>query len=243
MLGNARAELAPTGALRAGINLSNFLLVTGKSASGDPEGVSPDMARAVADRLGVPVKFVTFNTPGELADAATDDVWDIGNIGAEPERAKTITFTAAYCEIESTYLVPAGSPIRSIEEVDREGVRIAVYGRAAYGLWLADNIKHAELVKTDGMDASFDIFVKEKLDVLAGLRPRLIKDVERLPGSRLLEGKFSAVQQAIGTKPDRKAGATFLKDFVEEAKANGLVAGLIEKHGVKGRLTVAPPAG
>ena len=243
MLGNARAELAPTGALRAGINLSNFLLVTGKSASGDPEGVSPDMARAVADRLGVPVKFVTFNTPGELADAATDDVWDIGNIGAEPERAKTITFSAAYCEIESTYLVPAGSPIRSIEEVDREGVRIAVYGRAAYGLWLADNIKHAELVKTDGMDASFDIFVKEKLDVLAGLRPRLIKDVERLPGSRLLEGKFSAVQQAIGTKPDRKAGATFLKDFVEEAKANGLVAGLIEKHGVKGRLTVAPPAG
>ncbi len=242
MLENARAELAPTGALRAGINLSNFLLVTGKSASGEPVGVSPDMARAVADRLGVPVKFVTFKTPGELADAATDDVWDIGNIGAEPERAKTITFTAAYCEIESTYLVPAGSPVRSIDEVDREGVRIAVYGRAAYGLWLADNIKHAELVKTDGMDASFDIFVKEKLDALAGLRPRLIKDVEKLPGSRLLEGKFSAVQQAIGTKPERKAGAAFLKDFVEEAKASGLVAGLIEKHGVTGRLTVAPPA-
>lgn len=242
MLENARAELAPTGALRAGINLSNFLLVTGKSASGEPVGVSPDIARAVADRLGVPVKFVTFKTPGELADAATDDVWDIGNIGAEPERAKTITFTAAYCEIESTYLVPAGSPIRSIDEVDREGVRIAVYGRAAYGLWLADNIKHAELVKTDGMDASFDIFVKEKLDALAGLRPRLIKDVEKLPGSRLLEGKFSAVQQAIGTKPERKAGAAFLKDFVEEAKASGLVAGLIEKHGVTGRLTVAPPA-
>lgn len=242
MLENARAELAPTGALRAGINLSNFLLVTGKSASGEPVGVSPDMAHAVADRLGVPVKFVTFKTPGELADAATDDVWDIGNIGAEPERAKTITFTAAYCEIESTYLVPAGSPIRSIEEVDREGVRIAVYGRAAYGLWLADNIKHAELVKTDGMDASFDIFVKEKLDALAGLRPRLIKDVEKLPGSRLLEGKFSAVQQAIGTKPERKAGAAFLKNFVEEAKASGLVAGLIEKHGVTGRLTVAPPA-
>ncbi len=242
MLEKARAELAPTGALRAGINLSNFLLVTGKSASGEPVGVSPDIARAVADRLGVPVKFVTFKTPGELADAATDDVWDIGNIGAEPERAKTITFTAAYCEIESTYLVPAGSPVRSIDEVDREGVRIAVYGRAAYGLWLADNIKHAELVKTDGMDASFDIFVKEKLDALAGLRPRLIKDVEKLPGSRLLEGKFSAVQQAIGTKPERKAGAAFLKDFVEEAKASGLVAGLIEKHGVTGRLTVAPPA-
>ncbi len=242
MLEQARAELAPTGVLRAGINLSNFLLVTGKSASGDPEGVSPDMARAVADRLGVPVKYVTFKTPGELADAATQDLWDIGNIGAEPERAKTITFTAAYCEIESTYLVPADSPIQSVEEVDRKGVRIAVYGRAAYGLWLADNIKNAELVKTDGMDASFDLFVKEKLDALAGLRPRLIKDVEKLPGSRLLEGKFSAVQQAIGTKPDRKAGIDFLRGFVEEAKASGLVKSLIEKHGVQGRLTVAPAA-
>ncbi len=242
MLEQARAELAPTGVLRAGINLSNFLLVTGKSPTGDPEGVSPDMARAVADRLGVPVHFVTFQTPGELADAAGDDVWDIGNIGAEPERAKTIAFSAAYAEIEATYLVPAGSPIQSIEEVDREGVRIAVYGRAAYGLWLADNIRHAELVKTDGMDASFDLFVEQKLDALAGLRPRLIKDVEKLPGSRLLDGKFSAVQQAIGTKPDRKTGAAFLREFVEEAKANGLVASLIDKHGVTGRLTVAPAA-
>jgi polar amino acid transport system substrate-binding protein len=242
MLEQTRAELAPTGVLRAGINLSNFLLVTGNSPSGDPEGVSPDMARAVADRLEVPVQYISFQTPGELADAATEDVWDIGNIGAEPERAKLISFTAAYCEIESTYLVPAGSPIRSIDEVDREGVRIAVYGRAAYGLWLSDNIRHAELVKTDGMDASFDLFVERKLEALAGLRPRLIKDVEKLPGSRILEGKFSAVQQAIGTKPDRKAGAAFLRDFVEEAKASGLVASLIEKHGVTGRLTVAPPA-
>jgi polar amino acid transport system substrate-binding protein len=242
MLEQTRAELAPTGVLRAGINLSNFLLVTGNSPSGDPEGVSPDMARAVADRLEVPVQYISFQTPGELADAAIEDVWDIGNIGAEPERAKVISFTAAYCEIESTYLVPAGSPIRSIDEVDREGVRIAVYGRAAYGLWLSDNIRHAELVKTDGMDASFDLFVERKLEALAGLRPRLIKDVEKLPGSRILEGKFSAVQQAIGTKPDRKAGAAFLRDFVEEAKASGLVASLIEKHGVTGRLTVAPPA-
>jgi len=242
MLDLARAELAPTGVLRAGINLSNFLLVTGKSPSGDPEGVSPDIARAVADRLGVPIRYVPFKTPGELADAATEDVWDIGNIGAEPERAKTITFTAAYVEIEATYLVPSGSLIQSIDEVDRVGVRIAVYGRSAYGLWLIDNIRHAELVQTDGMDASFDLFVEQKLEALAGLRPRLIKDVEKLPGSRMLDGKFSAVQQAIGAKPDRKVGAAFLRDFVEEAKASGLVASLIEKHGVTGRLTVAPPA-
>jgi polar amino acid transport system substrate-binding protein len=242
MLDQARAQLAPTGVLRAGINLANFLLVTGESAAGEPQGVSPDMARAVADRLGVAVEYVGFKTPGELADAAAEDVWDIGNIGAEPERAKTMTFTAAYVEIEATYLVPAGSPIQSVAEVDREGVRIAVYGRSAYGLWLADNIRHAELVKTDGIDASFDVFVEQGLEALAGLKPRLIKDVGRLPGARLLDGKFSAVQQAIGTHPDRQAGAAFLSDFVEEAKASGLVASLIEKHGVEGRLTVAPPA-
>ena len=242
MLDQARTELAPTGVLRAGINLSNFLLVTGKTPEGDPQGVSPDMARAVADRLGVGVEFMTFDTPGELADAAVDDVWDIGNIDAEPSRAKTIAFSAAYAEIQATYLVPAGSPLQSVDEVDREGVRIGVYGRSAYGLWLSGNIEHAELVKTDGIDASFDLFVAQSLDALAGLRPRLVEDVERLPGARILDGQFTAVQQAIGTKPERAVAAAFLRDFVEEAKASGLVASLIEKYGVAGRLTVAPPA-
>lgn len=242
MLDQVRAELAPSGVLRAGINLSNFLLVTGQTASGDPQGVSPDMARALADRLDVPVEYISYATPGELADAAVDDLWDIGNIGAEPERAKTITFTAAYVEIEATYLVPAGSPIQSIDEVDREGVRIGVYGRSAYGLWLSDHIERAELVKAEGVDASFDIFSANRLEALAGLRPRLVEDAANLPGARVLDGQFTAVQQAIGTKPDRKAGAAFLCDFVEEAKSSGLVASLLVKHGVEGQLTVAPPA-
>ena len=242
MLEVARAELAPTGVLRAGINMSNFLLVTGKTPDGDPDGVSPDMARAVADRLGVPVELVPFKTPGELADAAVEDLWDIGNIGAEPERARTIAFSPAYVEIEATYLIPAGSPIGSVDEVDRNGVRIAVSRRSAYELWLSDNIEHAELVMAEGIDASFDAFVEKQLEALAGLRPRLVKDVTRLPGARILDGKFTAVQQAIGTKPDRVTGAAFLREFVEEVKASGFVAGLIEKHGVSGRLTVAPPA-
>ncbi|MEE3258802.1 MAG: transporter substrate-binding domain-containing protein [Candidatus Latescibacterota bacterium] len=242
MFEQARAELAPTGVLRVAINLSNFLLVTGKTPEGDPVGVSPDMARAVADRLGVGVEYITFATPGELADAAVEDIWDIGNIGAEPERAKTIAFTAAYAEIEATYLVPAGSPIQSVDEVDREGVRIGVYGRSAYGLWLSGNVEHAELVKTDGVDASVEVFVEQGLEALAGLRPRRINHVEKLPGARILDGQFTAVQQAIGTKPDREIAAAFLRDFVEEAKASGLVAELIEKHGVEGRLTVAPSA-
>ncbi len=242
MLEKARAELAPTGVLRAGINMSNFLLVTGTTPEGDPDGVSPDIAREVAGRLGVAVTFVPFKTPGELADAAVEDLWDIGNIGAEPERAKVIAFSAAYVEIEATYMVPAHSPIQSIDEVDREGVRIAVSARSAYELWLSDNIKHAQLVMAQGLAGSFDTFVEQKLDALAGLRPRLADDVKNLPGARILDGKFTAVQQAIGTKPDRPAGIAFLRDFVEEVKASGLVAKLIEKHGVTGRLTVAPPA-
>ena len=222
----ALSELAPTGVLRAGINMGNFLLVTGASPSGDPEGVSPSMARAIADRLGVAVEYVPFATPGELADAAGGEVWDIGLIGAEPARARTIDFSAAYVEIEATYLVPAGSPIQSIDEVDSAGVRIAVSARSAYELWLSDNIKHAELILAQGLDGSFDRFVDDKLDALAGLRPRLITDVEKLPGARILDGQFSAVQQAVGTSKGNDAGAAFLRDFVEEAKASGFVAEL-----------------
>jgi len=232
------AELAPHGVLRAGINMGNFLLVTGKSPSGDPAGVAPDMAREIADRLGVPVKYVPFARPGELADAAGSDVWDIGLIGAEPARAEKIAFTAAYVEIEATYLVPAGSPLRTVEEVDRPGVRIAVTARSAYDLWLARNIKHAELVRSESLDGAFDQFVAEKLDALAGLRPRLISDVQKLPGARILDGQFTAVQQAVGTARQNAAGARFLRDFVEEAKASGLVARLIERHKVQG-LSVA----
>jgi polar amino acid transport system substrate-binding protein len=235
------ADLAPTGVLRAGINLSNFLLVTGKSAAGDPVGVAPDMAREIAARLGVPVKYVPYKTPGELADMAGKSAWDIGLIGAEPQRAAAIAFTAAYVEIEATYLVPAGSPLRSIADVDRAGVRIAVTGRSAYGLWLDRNIKHAKLVRSDTLDSAYEQFVQDKLDALAGLRPRLISDVGKLPGARILDGQFTAVQQAVGTARNNAAGAAFLRDFVEEAKASGLVARLIQRHHVVG-LTVAPPA-
>jgi polar amino acid transport system substrate-binding protein len=235
------SQLAPTGVLRAGINMSNFLLVTGRSPSGEPEGVSPDMARAIAERLGVPVHYVPYPRPGELADAAGTGAWDIGLIGAEPQRAEKIAFTAAYAEIEATYLVPPGSAITRIEEVDRPGVRIAVAARAAYDLWLERNIRHASLLRADSLDGSFALFAEQKLEALAGLRPKLLSDAERMPGSRMLDGKFMAVQQAIGTARGNDAAAAFLRGFVEEAKASGLVARLIARHGVRG-LSVAPAA-
>jgi polar amino acid transport system substrate-binding protein len=243
MAQDALSKLAPTGTLRAGLNMANMLLITGTTPEGDPDGVAPDMAREIARRLGVEVSLVQFASPGELADAADDDVWDIGLIGAEPARAERIDFTAAYVEIEATYLVPEDSPFKSVEDVDSAGVRIAVSGRSAYDLYLTRNLEHAELIRSKGISGSSELFVNEKLDALAGLRPALNKEAEKLSGMRVLEGRFTAVQQAIGVKRGNAAGAAFLGEFVEEAKASGLVAQLIERHGVVGRLSVAPPAG
>src|SRR5437764_12054183 len=148
------SELAPTGVLRAAINMRNFLLATGTDPDGDPSGVSPDMAAAIAARLGVPVKYVPYARPGEIADDAEKGVWDIGNIGAEPQRAAVISFTAAYCEIEATYLVPAGSPIRAVSEVDQPGKRVAVTARSAYGLWLENKFKKGELLPFDNAETA-----------------------------------------------------------------------------------------
>jgi polar amino acid transport system substrate-binding protein len=233
------SELAPTGVLRAGINMGNFLLVTGKTASGDPQGVAPDMAAEIARRLNVPVAYVKFDRPSHLADAAGTNIWDIGLIGAEPQRAEKIAFTPAYCEIEATYLVPHGSPISSLADVDRPGVRITVRRGAAYDLWLERNIKHATVLRSDSADAPFNQFVNERLEAYASLRPQLLTDAEKLPGSKILPGNFMTVQQAIGTAKPNTAGAAFLSEFVAEAKKSGLVARLIEKHHVKG-LSVAP---
>ena len=236
------SELAPTGVLRAAINMGNFLLVTGKDPSGDPSGVSPDIAAAIAARLGVPVKYIPYARPGELADAAEANAWDIGLIGAEPQRAEKISFTAAYCEIEATYLVPAGSPIQGVAEVDQPGRRIAVTARSAYGLWLENNIRRAELLQFDDADSAIKAFVGDKMDAYAGLRPGLLPLAEKLPGSRILPGQFTAVQQAVGTPKKNATGFAFLRDFVEEAKRAGIVKSLIERHAVTGRLSVAPPA-
>ena len=180
--------------------------------------------------------------PGEFADMAAKGIWDIGLIGAEPQRAEAIAFTPAYAEIEATYLVPSGSALKTIADIDSAGVRVAVTARTAYGLWLDRNIKHAELIRSETLDSAYEQFVSAKLNALAGLKPRLLSDLEKLPGARILDGRFTSVQQAIGTSRKNPAGAAFLRDFIEEAKASGLVARLIERYKVRG-LSVAPPGG
>lgn len=237
----ARTELSPGGTLRVALNLANFLLVKPAVTGGEPGGVAADLAHELGRRLGVPVSFVPYETPGEIAAAAGSGVWDVAFIGVEPARANVIDFSAAYLEIESTYLVPAGSPLNTIADVDRAGVRISVMQKSAYELYLTRTLKHAELVHAPSIEASFQQFVDQKLDALSGLKPRLTMDAERLPGSRILAGRFTAVQQGIGTPVGGHAGAQYLREFVEDIKQEGLVAAAIERNGVRG-VTVAAAA-
>ncbi len=236
-----RAEFAPTGTLRVGLNMSNFLLTRTDAASGEPRGVAHDLGHELGRRLGLPVVMVPHPNPGALADAASKNVWDVGFLGAEPARASEIDFTAAYVEIESTYLVPPGSPLKHADEVDRKGVRIIVPEKAAYELYLSRTIRNAELVKDKGGDLCFQRFVAEKFDALAGLRPRLMSDQKKLPGATIVEGRFTAVQQAAGVPKGRPNAAKYLAAFIEDVKASGLVAKAISNNQVVG-LTISAPA-
>ena len=234
-----KQELAPTGKLRIGLNYQNFLLVLGDGPDGEPRGIAPDLGRELARRLGVPVEYVKFDAAGKLADAIKDARCDVGFIGAERERANDIAFTSAYLEIPVTFLVPAGSGIRGIADIDQEGVRISVSERSAYDLYLTRTLKKAQLVRSAGIPASYDTFVKQKLEALGGLKPRLVQDADRLPGSRVLDGQITGVQQAIGTPKARTGAAKYLQAFTEEVKASGFVARAIERHKVQG-VNVAP---
>ena len=235
----ARSDLGPSGTLRVGINQGNFLVVTKDPVSGELRGIAVDLARELGRRAGLPVEFITYASAGKMAEAVKTGAWDVAFLGAEPERRNEISFTPAYLEIEATYLVPAGSPIRAIAEVDRDGVRIAVAAKSAYDLFLSRTVQRARLMRAEGIDASFKLFVADKLEALAGLKPRLVADAQVLPGSRILDGRFTAIQQAIGTPKGRDAAAIYLRDFIEDAKASGLVAEAMEKHGVRG-VSVAP---
>jgi polar amino acid transport system substrate-binding protein len=234
----AKAELAPTGKLRAGINFQNVLLTT-LGPNGEQGGVAVEFARELAQRLAVPLDIISYKSAGGLADAARTGEWDISVLGIEPERAKEIDFAPPLTEIECTYIVPAGSTIRTMDEVDRPGVRIAVGAKSAYDLYLTRTIRNAQLVRIAGLEAATKQFVDDKLEALAGLKPQLLEVAPTLPGSRILDGNFTVVRHTVGTPKGRDAAARYLRDLVEDVKASGLVAKWIVKSGVKG-LSAAP---
>jgi polar amino acid transport system substrate-binding protein len=235
------SELAPTGKLRIGLNYSNFLLVLKDAPDGSPQGIAPDLGRELASRLGVKAEFVKFDAAGKLADGVKKGMWDVAFLGNEPQRASEIAFTPAYLEIPVTYLVPAGSALKTFADVDQAGVRISVADQSAYHLFLTRTLKNAELVAADGIEGSYKMFVELKLEALAGLKPRLIADMTKLPGSRIIDGQVTAVQQSIGTPKSRETAARYLREFVEDVKAKGLIGEAISRHKVNG-VAVAPKA-
>lgn len=228
----ARAELTTNGRLRAALNYSNTLLISTRGT--DPTGVAPDLARELARRAGASVEFIGYANAGLAADAAATGAWDVAFIGAEPQRAGEIAFSPAYVEIEASYLVPAGSPLLRIDDVDRDGIHVATAARAAYTLFLQRTLRHAALVEAEGLPGAFARFVEMKLDALAGLKPNLVADAGKLPGARVLEGRFTAVQQSMGVPKHRVAAASYLAGFVAEITTSGLLRDLISRHRVDG---------
>src|SRR5262249_41499688 len=233
------ADLAPTGKVRAGINYGNFILATKDRATGESRGVAVDLVHELGRRLGVPSQIVAYDSVAVMGDAAPTGVWDIAFLGSDPLRESLMSFTAAYLEIEATYLVPGPSPLRTAEEVDREGLKVAAPARANYELYLRRNLQRAELVSTQGADAAFELLATGKVDALAGLTQALLGLMDKLPGSRLVSGRFMGVQQSIAVPKGKDAGLAFLRRVVEDAKASGLVARAIAETGARG-VSVAP---
>jgi len=237
-----RKALAPTGVLRTGINLSNFLLVSGQNADGTPAGVSPDLARHIAAALDVPCKFVLFETPGQLADAVADDVWDICNIAQEPDRARQIDFSQPYVLIDANFLVRTESAFTSNEDIDQNDVKIIAFYRSAYDLWLRDNLQHASLVAADSIQHSHDMFLRGEADVLASLKPRLQMELDT-DRHRMIAPRFTAIKQAVGIKKTDPAILQFLNDLINDAIENGFIEALLAAHGVDDKLSLPERVG
>ena len=234
----ARSELAPTGTLRAGMNLGNALFTTKDSATGELRGVSVDLMRELASRLGVLVDFVVYATPGDVADASEAGTWDVAVLAIEQARAQKIAFSPAMTEIEATYAVHKDSALRSAGQVDASGIRISAPEKAGYELYLTRTLRNATLIRAKGFLASIDLFNERRADALAGLKPALLESMDKMPDARLLEGKFMTVNHGLGIPRERRAAAEYLKAFAEEMNASGFVARSIERHGVQGLLAV-----
>ena len=237
---DAATQLAPSGTLRAAINLGNPILA-GRGADGEPRGVSVDLERELGRRLGVPVELVPYQAAGRVVEGVKSLAWDIAFVAIDPLRGNEIDYSAPYVVIEGAYLVRQSSPIRSNAEVDRPGVRVAAARGSAYDLYLSRELRQAKIVYAATSQAVTDTFLAQDLEVAAGVKQQVEADARRLPGLRLLDGRFMVINQAMGIPKGRAGGLEYLRGFVEEMKAGGFVAQSLERHRIEGAL-VAPPA-
>lgn len=238
---DVRRDIAPTGTLRVAINYGNPVLAQKDPASGEPRGVSADIARELAQRLALPLAFVTFDAAGKVFEALSRAAWDVAFLAIDPKRATEIDFTPPYVIIEGSYMVPVESPLRAVGDVDREGVRIAVGSGSAYDLYLTRTIAHAQIVRAPTGNEAIAMFERDKLEAAAGVKSPLLRYAASRPHLRVMEGRFMAIEQAMGVPKGRALALAYLRGMIEELKASGFVAEALARSG-QSDAKVAPPA-
>ena len=238
MIETISKKLAPSGVLRVGLNMSNFLLINGKDTAGLPDGVSPGIGKRLAEELNVKYEFVQYAKPGLLADAVNDNKWDIGNIACEKERAKSIDFSNSYVNIDANFIFREKDNFKTNHQVNTFGNKVAVLERSAYDLWLTENFKNVELIRVNSIEESHELFRENKVNVLAGLKPKLIEEVEANDEYKMIGTPFTFIQQSIGIKKGNSEILDFLNSFISKLIKEGFIENLLKKHKVQNQLSI-----
>ena len=238
MIDDIIKKIAPTGVLRVGVNMSNFLLVNSKDKLGVIDGVSPGIGKKLAKELNISFEIVQFANPGLLADAVNNNEWDIGNIASEKERGKTIDFSDPYVNIDANFLFREEDNFRNNNDIDQSGIQIAVFERSAYDLWLTENFKKAELIRVNSIEESHNLFKENKVNILAGLKPKLIDEMKKNNNYEMIQSPFTYIKQSIGIKKGNPEVLDFINKFISNKIKEGYIKSLLQQHNVQDKLSI-----
>ena len=238
MIDDIIKKIAPTGVLRVGVNMSNFLLVNSKDKLGVIDGVSPGIGKKLAKELNISFEIVQFANPGLLADAVDNNEWDIGNIASEKERGKTIDFSDPYVNIDANFLFREEDNFKNNNDIDQSGIKIAVFERSAYDLWLTENFKKAELIRVNSIEESHNLFKENKVNILAGLKPKLIDEMKRNNNYEMIQSPFTYIKQSIGIKKGNPEVLDFINKFISNNIKEGYIKSLLKQHNVQDKLSI-----
>lgn len=238
MIDDIIKKIAPTGVLRVGVNMSNFLLVNSKDKLGVIDGVSPGIGKKLAKELNISFEIVQFANPGLLADAVDNNEWDIGNIASEKERGKTIDFSDPYVNIDANFLFREEDNFKNNNDIDQPGIKIAVFERSAYDLWLTENFKKAELIRVNSIEESHNLFKENKVNILAGLKPKLIDEMKKNNNYEMIQSPFTYIKQSIGIKKGNPEVLDFINKFISNNIKEGYIKSLLQQHNVQDKLSI-----
>ena len=238
MIDDIIRKITPTGVLRIGVNMSNFLLVNSKDKLGVVDGVSPGIGKKLAKELNISFEIVQFANPGLLADAVNNNEWDIGNIASEKERGKTIDFSDPYVNIDANFLFREEDNFKNNNDIDQPGIKIAVFERSAYDLWLTENFKKAELIRVNSIEESHNLFKENKVNILAGLKPKLIDEMKKNNNYEMIQSPFTYIKQSIGIKKGNPEVLDFINKFISNKIKEGYIKSLLQQHNVQDKLSI-----